>query len=73
MSLENMILEAAKNGGLTALTVWKTGKGFQCNVRRGQGWVCVVHSDPVAGVREALNGEPSEQESQNVDAGDIFG
>lgn len=60
-TLDELISEAGKKGGMTALTIWPTAGGWQCNVRRrskgGQeGWVCVTHADPVAGIRAALDG-----------------
>ena len=60
-TLEQMIAEAASKGGLTALTLWPCSGGWQCNARRrskgGQeGWVCVTSADPVAGLKQALEG-----------------
>ena len=58
--LEKLIAEAARTGGLTALTIWPTGKGWQCNVRRrtgdAEGWSCVAADDPAAGIIAALKG-----------------
>lgn len=55
MTLDQMIAEAAKAGRLKALTLWPTSTGWQCNVRnQHDGWNCVEHRDPVAGLRAAL-------------------
>lgn len=58
MSIEKLITEAVQNDGLTALTVWPSSDGWQCNARfkRGnrEGWNCVTAKDPVAGLKQAL-------------------
>lgn len=58
-SLEQLIDEAARNGGLSALTVWPCAEGWQCNVRRNKGgWRCVtVPRDAIVrGMVDAVSG-----------------
>lgn len=80
--LEKLIAEAARTGGLTALTIWPAGKGWQCNVRRrngpAEGWSCVTADDPVAGIVAALQGAPvvygmTTDAKPQSDSEDIFG
>lgn len=77
-TLEQLIDEAARSGGLTALTVWPTANGWQCNVRRDTGgWCCetVPRGEVVRGIRDALTG-PARGGVQGVSetpTGDIFG
>lgn len=56
--LAKLIDEAARSGGLTALTVWPCAGGWQCNVRRGEGWRCVtVPRDEITrGLLDAVSG-----------------
>ena len=56
-SLDELIAEAAREGRLTALTLWPLGKGWQANAKNEKGgWNCVTCEDPVAGLRAALTG-----------------
>lgn len=75
MSLEQLIDEAARSGGLTALTIWPCAGGWQCNVQRNNGgWRCVtVPRDAILrGVVDALSG-PVRVVSETPTADDIFG
>ncbi|ODT60986.1 MULTISPECIES: hypothetical protein [Paracoccus] len=78
-TLEQLIDEAAKSGGLTALTVWPCAGGFQCNVRRAngktEGWRCITAAIPSRGIKDALTGpvrvlEPAADAAKDED---IFG
>ena len=76
MSIDKLLAEAARTGGLTALTIWPAGKGWQCNVRRHtggtEGWSCVTTADPVAGITAALKGSPVVH-GMATDEPDVFG
>lgn len=76
MSIDKLLAEAARTGGLTALTIWPAGKGWQCNVRRrtgnAEGWSCVAADDPVAGITAALQGKPAVY-GMGTDEPDVFG
>ena len=76
MSIDKLLAEAARTGGLTALTIWPAGKGWQCNVRRRtrgvEGWSCVTADDPVAGLVKALSGAPAVY-GMGTDEPDVFG
>lgn len=74
--LDTLLRQAEKNG-LTALTVWPCGEGWQCNARYArkggkQGWVCVTDSDPVRGARKALSGTSSPT-PEPAPTEDVFG
>lgn len=74
--IETLLRQAEKNG-LTAFTVWPSGKGWQCNARfrrgKGQdGWVCVKSDDMLAGAREALGGKPDADPAPRIEE-DAFG
>lgn len=83
-TLDQMLDEAAKIGGLTALTIYPTSTGWQCNARRRssdgkEGWRCVIVAKPSVGARDALSGIVSTaviQQPIALDEGDdggIFG
>lgn len=57
--LEDAIREAAKNGRLNGLTLWKKEGGWQGNARwsGNEGWSCQVAVDPVDALLRALRGE----------------
>ena len=86
MTLEQLIDEAAKRGGLTALTLYPTKGGWQGNAKRraggAEGWCCEARESPSAALVAALQGAVDTrvvQERPRVpaasdDAGeDIFG
>lgn len=58
LSIEQMLLEAAGNGDLLALTLWPRKDGWQANVKRrirGQeGWACEARVNPVDALHAAL-------------------
>ena len=76
-TLEQLIDEAAKNGGLTALTVWPCAGGFQCNVRRAngktEGWRCITAAIPSRGMKDALTGPVKAPTAPPETGEDIFG
>ena len=77
-TLEQLIDEAAKSGGLTALTVWPCAGGFQCNVRRrsadgSEGWRCITAAAPSRGIRDALEGPVRASVAPSDPGEDIFG
>lgn len=63
MSISQIIDEAAKRGGLTAITLWPTQDGWQANVKRrinGQeGWCCMAGKTPSTALLDALQGAVS--------------
>lgn len=78
MTLDKLLAEAARSGGLTALTLWPSGDKWQCNVRRKtrgvEGWSCVVSDDPAAGLVKALSGTPAVYgKATDTTDKDIFG
>ena len=62
--LETLIAEAVRGGRLTALTLWPSADGWQCNARfrrgSGEGWQCVKSADPASGLKQALRQESCE-------------
>lgn len=55
--LASLIDAALAGGPIEALTVWPSGKGWQCNAKRKNGaWRCVTASAPAAGILDALTG-----------------
>lgn len=76
-TLEQLIDEAAKSGGLTALTVWPCAGGFQCNVRRAngktEGWRCITAAIPSRGIKDALTGPMKAPVTPTETGEDIFG
>lgn len=73
-TIDELVAEAARAGGLTALTLWPCAGGWQANARfkrgKAEGWNCVTAADAADGLRRALGGEAP---AEAPDAKDIFG
>lgn len=58
-TLEDLILQAIREGRFSGLTLWPSSKGYQSNLKNKQGgWECHVNEDPIAALRAALGGAP---------------
>ncbi len=59
--IEEAIIQAAREGRLKSLTLWRTPEGYQANVSSdGTAWTVHIDADPVRALRGALRAKPTE-------------